>query len=184
VRYILLLVLALSALVGCAKEPPAQANLRNHRNVAAGYALNLPQGWTVIASTDSDEMFTFSPPDAAGVKLVVSVHVEKKPKVDTLQEYLKLSREQLSGKPGYDEQRAEVTRHPSGQDACLIDAYTLATTPGSTAAGAAGEAKRRFKQYGFLQSGKQVVISALMPATDSDRWLREVDPILGSFLVW
>jgi hypothetical protein len=174
-----LIIILLASLAGCSHKAPAAANLRNHRNEIAGFALNLPQGWIVTSAANDRESYLRVLPaedKKPAVRLMISVLVETAPKGLDLAAYFKSAREQFARLPGYSEHQALLIQHPSGQPAYLIDA--------DAAQSDASDKPHRFKQYAFLLHGRQIVLTAVVPAEDGDRWMAEVDPILASFLIW
>ena len=181
--------LLLLSLAGCSHKPPAAANLRNHRNDLAGFALNLPQGWIVSQSGNDRESYLRVLPAEGkkpAVRLMISVLVESAPKGLDLAAYFKSAREQFSRLPAYSEHQALLVQHPSGLPAYLIEADVNASalTAVGALSGPASAAPCRFKQYAFLLHGRQIVLPAAVPAGDADRWIAELDPILASFLTW
>jgi len=177
---ILISIVLLASLSGCGHKTPAAANLRNHRNEIAGFAINLPEGWIVSATANDRETYLrVLPPDGKKppVRLMISVLTESAPKGLDLAAYFKSAREQFSRQSGYSERQALLTQHPSGLQAYLIEA--------DLGKADAADKPNRFKQYAFLLHGRQIVLSAVVPAADADRHMAdEVDPILNSFLTW
>ncbi len=176
-----LFIILLCSLSGCGHKAPAAANLRNHRNEIAGFALNLPEGW--IASSTGNDRETYLrvlPADGKKppVRLMISVLVESAPKGLDLAAFFKSAREQLSRQNAYSERQALLTQHASGLPAYLIEADLGRPTDGPEGRPC------RFKQFAFLLHGRQIVITAVVPADDADRHMSEVDPILNSFLTW
>ncbi|HOI55570.1 MAG TPA: hypothetical protein PLP01_10005 [Phycisphaerae bacterium] len=181
------------AWAGCGSGAPDRVDGMSYADRQKHFALNLLPSWermpakALPAGGKDAAMFVRGLPEGVG-QATINVTVDTAPGTTGLSDYLRENQALFARRAvGYDELRAAVVDHPSGQKACLIDATfeRIGRGDADTAAGAPGGPKKRFVQYAMLHGGKQYIITAMGPAADAQaQWLPEATAILDSLVVW
>ena len=189
VAFFLLVAIAILIVIGCRGSAPPEAALRSHISSDERFALNVLPKWEVVENkskeTPSDAAtFVRALPEGAG-QAVVSVTVETASGIGDLEDYLRSNRKLFSEQTaGYDELAAAVVTHPSGRQACLIEAtFERLKAPGDQPSDGVVRLKR-FRQFAMLHRGKQYIITATGPADAMEHWLGEATVMLDSLVVW